>query len=212
MPEPIKWTNEKRRVGDLIPWAKNPRVITKDQQKQLEKSLQKFGIVVTPAINLDNTIIGGHQRANVLALMEEYGEDAEIDVRVPSRMLDPREVEELNIRLNKNTATFDFSALQTEFALPDLEEWGFKPYELGLPAEELDYDEVWGDMPEFQDEPAEEATREGGQVIVHFRTMADRADFAEVVGQQITPTTRFIWHPKKEFRVAQDWAFVDDKE
>lgn len=209
MPE-LFWSNEKRKVGDLIPWERNPRILTKDQREQLTKSLSRFGIVEPVAINRDNLIIGGHQRTKVLALMREYGDDAEIDVRVPNRLLSDREVEELNIRLNKNTGGFDYGKLQTEFELPDLEEWGFKPYELGLPAEELDYDEVWGDMPEFQETPAEEVRREGGQLIVHFRTMADRADFAEVIGQKLTPTTRFVWHPKREYRVAQDWAFVDE--
>ena len=212
MPESLRWTTEKRKVKDLIPWERNPRLLTKEQQEQLEKSLTKFGIVEPPAINTDNTIIGGHQRSKVLSLMKEFGEDAEIDVRVPSRKLSDREVEELNIRLNKNTGMFDFHALQTDFELPDLKAWGFKAFELGLPAEELDYDEVWGDMPEFQEDPPEDAKREGGQVIVHFRTMEDRAEFAEVVGQQVTPTTRYIWHPKKEHRIALDWAFEDEED
>ena len=211
MPDKITWTTETRKVSDLLPWERNPRILTNEQREQLEKSLSRFGIVEPPAINTDNIIIGGHQRSKVLALMEEYGNEAVIDVRVPSRTLTDREVEELNIRLNKNTGMFDFNALQTDFELPDLKEWGFKPYELGLPEEELDYDDVWGDMPEFQEDPADEAKREGGQVIVHFRTMEDRAEFAEVVGQQVTPTTRYMWHPYKAHRVAQDWAFVDEE-
>jgi len=39
--------------------------------------------------------------------------------------LSEKEVEELNIRLNKNTGSWDFDILANEFELPDLFEWGF---------------------------------------------------------------------------------------
>ena len=210
MAKKIEWHTEKRKLKDLIPWERNPRLLSKEQAENLKKSLAKFGIVEPPAINVDNTIIGGHQRSKVLALMKSYGDDAEIDVRVPNRPLTDREVEELNLRLNKNTGSFDFYALQTDFALDDLMEWGFKPFELGLPDENPEPEELWEGMPEFQREPA--VKRDGGQCIVHFATMEDRADFAKKIGQQVTPTTRYIWHPEKEARVVQDYAFVDSDE
>ena len=67
-----------------------------------------------------------------MGLMKEYGTGAEIDVRVPSRTLTDREVEELNIRLNKNTGSFDFDILANNFEVDDLLDWGFEPFELSI--------------------------------------------------------------------------------
>ncbi len=132
MTKSITWQTEKRKLSDLLPWERNPRQLTESQAEHLEESLSKFGLVDPPAINTDNVIIGGHQRRNIMGLMKEYGNGAEIDVRVPSRTLTEREVEELNIRLNKNTGSFDFDALANNFEVDDLMDWGFEPFELGI--------------------------------------------------------------------------------
>ena len=50
----------------------------------------------------------------------------------PSRELDEKEVEELNIRLNKNTGDWDFDVLANEFEMGDLLDWGFTEIDLGL--------------------------------------------------------------------------------
>ena len=210
MAERITWSSEKRYLKDLLPWDRNPRILSKEQEANLKESLSRFGVVEPPAINTDNTIIGGHMRSRVMGLMEEFGDDAEIDVRVPSRKLTDAEVEELNVRLNKNTGSFDFSALQTDFELDNLLDWGFKTFELGLPAEELDYDEIWGDMPEFKEKA--DIKHDGDSIIVHFRTMEDRAEFAELIGQKVTPKTPYIWYPIKYARVFTEHAFVDGDE
>ncbi len=132
MTKSITWQTEKRKLSDLLPWERNPRQLTEAQAEHLEESLTKFGLVDPPAINTDNVIIGGHQRRNIMGLMKEYGNGAEIDVRVPSRTLTDREVEELNIRLNKNTGSFDVDALANNFEVDDLLDWGFEPFELGI--------------------------------------------------------------------------------
>ncbi len=132
MTKSITWQTEKRKLSDLLPWERNPRQLSKVQAEHLEESLSRFGLVDPPAINTDNVIIGGHQRRNIMGLMKEYGNGAEIDVRVPSRTLTDREVEELNIRLNKNTGSFDFDLLANNFEVDDLLDWGFEPFELGI--------------------------------------------------------------------------------
>ncbi len=132
MTKPITWQTEKRKLSDLLPWERNPRQLTEAQAEHLEESLTKFGLVDPPAINTDNVIIGGHQRRNIMGLMKEYGNGAEIDVRVPSRTLTDREVAELNIRLNKNTGSFDFDILANNFEVDDLLDWGFTAWELDV--------------------------------------------------------------------------------
>lgn len=122
----ITWHIEKRKIKDLIPYNKNARSLTKQQATHLKKSLQKFGLIDKPIINLDNTIIGGHQRISILKKLKEK----EIECYIPSEHLDEKDLEELNIRLNKNTGEWDYDILANEWNYNDLIEWGFTSNEL----------------------------------------------------------------------------------
>lgn len=137
----ITWHNEKRAIRDLIPYEVNPRQITNKQAKDLKASLAKFGIADPLIINTDNMIIGGHQRKKILETLLGYDPDYQIDVRVPDRELSIDEARELNVRLNKNVADWDFDILANNFELDDLLDWGFDKQELDL--------DLWaGDAPE----------------------------------------------------------------
>jgi len=147
----INWTLRTFRLDELTDYYKNPRSLSEKEFKQLKTSLDKFGMIDKPIVNLDsaNTIIGGHQRKHVL----EATGVKECECWIPDRELSDKEVEELNIRLNKNTGSWDFDVLANEFELPDLVEWGFEPFELGInnePAPEFkEYDESVADDVEF---------------------------------------------------------------
>ena len=103
----INWKTEKRKLNELRPWERNPRQATEKQWQDLERSLEKFSLADPLIINKDNTIIGGHFRWKVL---KEKGIE-EVDVRVPDRQLSEKEVEELNVRLNKNLGEWDYDLL-----------------------------------------------------------------------------------------------------
>ena len=124
----IKWTTEIRSIKGLKQHPKNPRVLTKIQHDHLKTSLSKFGIADKPIINTDGTIIGGHQR---LKILKELGHK-EIEVLVPDRQLTSEEVDEMNIRLNKNTGEFDYEILANEWEVNDLIDWGFTEHDLQL--------------------------------------------------------------------------------
>lgn len=124
----IDWHIETRKISELKDYHKNPRKLTKEQEEQLKQSLKKYGLIDKPIINTDNTIIGGHQRKNTLKKLGIK----QIECNVPSRTLTDKEVEELNIRLNKNTGEFDYDVLANEFDTVDLINWGFDPTELGF--------------------------------------------------------------------------------
>mgnify|MGYP001210697346 CR=1 FL=1 len=137
----IIWHNERRAIRELIPYEVNPRQITDKQAKDLKASLARFGIADPIIINTDNMIIGGHQRMKILETLLGYEPDFQIDVRVPDRELSIDEVRELNVRLNKNVAEWDFDTLANNFELDDLLDWGFDKKELDL--------DLWaGDAPE----------------------------------------------------------------
>lgn len=124
--EEIIWKTEKRKVRDLIPADYNPRVISDREKADLIASIVEFGKVVPVVINAGKRhrhLIGGHQRIQIYA---DLGwQEEEIDVRVPSRELSLSEEKELNIRLNKNTGSWDWSKL-TQFKIEDLAAWGFE--------------------------------------------------------------------------------------
>lgn len=130
MPEttPLSWTTEQRAISDLTEHPNNPRWLSDDQHKQLTDSLQKFGLVEIPAINTDGMILAGHQRIRIL---KEQGQAAgTIEVRVPSRLLTPEEVDEYLIRSNKNTGSWDWDKLADAFETNDLIDWGFNEDEI----------------------------------------------------------------------------------
>lgn len=117
----ITWNLEKRKISQLKDYEKNPRKLTKDQELQLSESIEKFGIIDKPIVNSDNILIGGHQRKRVLKKLGYK----EVECYVPSRHLTEKEVEELNVRLNKNVGEWDFDILANQFEVLDLIEWGF---------------------------------------------------------------------------------------
>ena len=126
----INWTLRTFRLDELTDYYKNPRSLSEKEFKQLKTSLDKFGMIDKPIVNADsaNTIIGGHQRKHVL----EATGVKEVECWIPDRELSDKEVEELNIRLNKNTGSWDFDTLANEFQLDDLLDWGFDKGELDL--------------------------------------------------------------------------------
>ena len=123
----ITWTTEKRKISDLIPAEYNPRQMTEKQVKDLTTSLERFNLADPIIINTDNKIIGGHQRIKIFDLHGKH--DIEIDVRVPSRKLNPEEEKELNLRLNRNNGQWDFDAL-ANFDEEMLKDVGFDSKEL----------------------------------------------------------------------------------
>jgi len=136
--EPLVWHTEERNVKSLVSFPGNPRQLSEKQRSDLETSLVKFNLVEIPAINLDNTVLAGHQRLKILVALGRG--DETIDVRVPNRMLTAAEVKEYNIRSNKNTGEWDIDILRENFDLNDLLGWGFDQPEL---------EELGLDIPDF---------------------------------------------------------------
>ena len=125
----MKWKLVKKKLSEVKPYSKNPRQMTKKGMEDLHKSSDKFGLAEPIVINTDGVVIGGHAR--LLALKEKGTK--EFDCYIPDRKLTEKELQELNVRLNKNIAgEFDFDILANEFEFEDLLEWGFDKIELGM--------------------------------------------------------------------------------
>lgn len=129
--EPLSWTTEKRRLGDLVKWEDNPRQLTKEQAERLQTSISEFGYSQLYEIEPDNTIIDGHQRDEVMLRMSEFGADTKIEVRVSSRKLTLEERKKY-IALKHRGAMGEWNSdLMLNLYDPDeLLEWGFGEEEI----------------------------------------------------------------------------------
>jgi DNA modification methylase len=125
MRDPISWVNEKRMIAELIPAKYNPRQASDKENQDLALSIDRFSLADPIIINRNNTVIGGHFRLRVL---QSKGIN-EVDVRVPNRLLDEAEEKELNLRLNKNTGSWNFDLL-ADFGKDMLAGVGFESFDL----------------------------------------------------------------------------------
>ncbi len=112
--EKLVWHTEQRKVSDLVKLGYNPRKRNEKKQKELEDSLNKFNLVDTPVVNLDNSLISGERRLEVLC--ETGRRDELIDVRVPNRMLTEEEVKEYNLLANTHAGEWDLPKLEAHFS------------------------------------------------------------------------------------------------
>ena len=128
----IVWNIEKKNLRELKSYEKNPRRLSEKEHRQLSDSMARFGVIDKPIVNTDNTIIGGHQRVEVLLSKGV----SEIECWIPERLLDEKEIEELNIRLNRNNGSWDYDILGNLFDVGDLLSWGFEEDDLGLGKDE----------------------------------------------------------------------------
>lgn len=124
----VRWKIEMREIDSLKEYEKNPRILSEKEYRQLSDSIDRFGFIEKPVVNADNTIIGGHQR---VAVLRGKGE-TEILCWVSDRQLDEKEIEELNVRLNRNNGDWDFDILANLYDVGDLLTWGFDEDELGI--------------------------------------------------------------------------------
>ncbi|MBP6924368.1 MAG: DNA modification methylase [Candidatus Pacebacteria bacterium] len=129
--EQLVWHTESRKVDSLLPHKKSPRKISKEQAERLKKSLENYGLVEIAAIDLDGTILAGHQRMKVLQLMGQG--DTMVDVRVPNRKLSDEEAERYMIGSNAIHGEWDFDLLKG-FEMDLLIDLGFDQKEL---------DDIW---------------------------------------------------------------------
>ena len=143
----IEWINKKVKLSDVKEYEANPRTITEKGLKDLKQSIERFGQAEPLVVNTDMVLIGGHARKIALQSL-----DYDIcDVIMPSKKLTDKQVQELNIRLNRNIAgIFSFDILTEFFETDDLIEWGFESFEFDKPEFKNSNTEI--DVNEMEDE------------------------------------------------------------
>lgn len=125
-----------RNINELVTPDYNPRKITPKERREIQKSLETFGFVEPLVINTyegrENIVIGGNQR---LSIAKNLGMETAPCVEV---CLDETKEKELNLRLNKNQAQFDFEALVRFFDRDMMLDVGFSEKEVGKELSDFD--------------------------------------------------------------------------
>lgn len=141
--EKLEWHIEQIAWNEMIPFEKNARKIKAANKKKLLESVEEFGMAVTPTLDADNVIVGGHQRRQ---LMVESGRGTELtDVKKPNRKLTEEEFKKLNLLLNSNkyAGEYDVEMLNKYFS-----EFTFEDYGIEIPDFEKAIDAIDEQMQE----------------------------------------------------------------
>lgn len=135
------WVNVTRRLGDLVPWDRNPRVISPLNAERLYDSRERFAQPQPVLIGPSDEVYDGHQRLESWG--NEYGPELIVDCRQSNRPLTEDERELLVLYLHKGaTGEFDMERLLADFDIETLVMGGFSEEELGiLPPDDEDADE-----------------------------------------------------------------------
>lgn len=112
---------EKININDLKPADYNPRVMKEAERQKLKKNLKTFGLVDPIIIDLsdNNTIIGGHQRYDVLKEIDpeqdlkliRLGDVGLVIKEAELRIKDKNDQKALNLSLNKISGQWDKNKL-----------------------------------------------------------------------------------------------------
>ena len=126
--EKLQWSNDVRKVCDLVPYDKNPREIDKRGEDGMDSSFAEFNYVEPIVINTDNRIIAGHQRYETLKRLGRSEET--IEVRVPNRKLTEKEYRAYLLISNRSGGTWSWDKLAKEFDIAELLNAGFDSLDL----------------------------------------------------------------------------------
>lgn len=119
-----------KRIKDLVLAEYNPRRATKKEEDEVKASIKKFGFIDPVIVNINSNrrgvIVGGNLRTG---LAKEMGYDSVPCIEVD--LILERE-KELNLRLNKNTGSWDDERFVGNFTKELMIEVGFKESELKM--------------------------------------------------------------------------------
>lgn len=109
----MEWKTEKRKLKDIHLLENNPRTISKENYERLGSDLKSVGNFKPIIIDKDGTILGGNQRYK--KLIEENGENFEVEVSVPEKKLTENQRKKVIILDNKERGEDNIDILANEF-------------------------------------------------------------------------------------------------
>lgn len=118
----IRWTQITVRLGDLQPWADNPRVSSNAQAERILRSMDAYGQALPVLVSPSLQVLDGHQRLS--ALLTRYGPDYTLAAWQSDRELTDAERRELVLALHNATGSWDWDTL-ANWEPETLTDWGF---------------------------------------------------------------------------------------
>lgn len=165
MPDSVR-----RPLAGLQPVEYNPRT---EDAPGLGDSLKGFGFLQPLVVNTfpgrEGRIVGGEKRWRELVAAGEE-EAPVIEVSLPLE----RE-RELNVRLNRNQAGWDWGKLDENFGRGDLLAWGFEPWEFG------DIEPAADTATNHQAGPSHDTNAYMGSTIKKFEVLVPASEYERVV-------------------------------
>lgn len=161
-----KLTTQTINIQDLKPAPYNPRIMPPSEQLKLKNGLETFGLVDPIIIDLtdENTVIGGHQRLEVLREIDDEQDltliplgDIGLVIREKElKIKDKNDQKALNLSLNKIQGDFDYNKVNN--LLLELSEDYYQIELTGFGDEdlELEFDDLDDLLPDGNEFPSDE--------------------------------------------------------
>jgi len=190
---------ERRPVAELVPDARNARTHSEAQIAQIAASIREWGWTIPVLVDEEGGIIAGHGR-----VLAAYKLDLKDVPTMTARGWSEAQKRAYIIADNKLAENADWDRDLLRVELGALGEAGFNLDLIGFSEVEMtgllldrefgenDPEAEWAGMPEF-DQRDKTAFR---TLPVHFKDQEALDEFAKLIGQTITPQTRFIWFPE----------------
>jgi hypothetical protein len=196
------------KITDYIPDNENFNLGTVRGLGMIEDSLQMLGAARSIVVDANNNILAGnHTQEAAVNIGLENAIEIETDgtqlVVVKRKDIDiekdPERAIQLKVADNRSgqvNLNFDYSAIMEASQDVDLGKF-FKDSEIDPKLlAEIDLEHHWKDMPEMDNQKIGYFMT----VQLHIKTEQDMKDLAALLGQDITPKTKFINFPYEPFR------------
>ncbi len=188
--------------------------------ESVEASLRELGAGRSIVVDADGVVIGGnavYEKAVELGIpvktVETDGRELVVVRRTDFRTDDPRR-KALALADNQigTLAEWDVKNLDALLAEIDIEGIGFAVMGFGDAVKafgqgENDPNSLYQGMPAFN-----QGDEEGFRIIyIHFRDQEAVDRFAQLIGQKLTPKTRYVWYPEAAIDKVADLRFIDTR-
>ncbi len=187
---------ERRSLSSLLPYARNARMHSDAQVRQIAASIERWGWTMPILVDERDEIIAGHGRVMAATLL---GLETVPVVVARGWSEDKRRAYVIGDNKLAEISNWDPALLAAELA--ELEAGGFDTLLTGFSDAEIapmvgaavERQESWGGMPEFEQHDAY-----GRRLKVIFRDQNAMERFASALGRKVTMQTIFLKYPEND--------------
>ena len=215
---------ERLRMSEVSQHKDNPRRHSRQQIEQIAESIEQHGYAKGSMVvqKSSMSLVAGNGVYAALTLLDYDEADFVVvdmdDNEALQFLIRDNRLSELSAWdmpvLNANLSTLKDEGYELEDMVFTMEAMGHieddilrrETNALYTEEGEQSVDELWEDMPEFEQENV------GYQhIMIHFATAEDVDRFAGLIDQKITEKTKYIWFPKVENIKMSDYKCSDDE-